>query len=72
MLSLRCYAGFFLVAESGGYSLVAVGRLLTVVSSLVAEHRLQEVQASVAVACGLASCSPRAPEHRLSSCGTPT
>ena len=40
VLSLRCYAGFSLVAESGGYSLVAVGGILTVVPSLVAEHRL--------------------------------
>ena len=72
MLSLRCYAGFSLVAESGGYSPVAAGGILTVVPSLVAEHRLEEVQASVIVACGLASCSSWAPEHRLSSRGTPT
>ena len=40
---------------SGGYSLVAVCRLLTVVASLVAEHRLQgtRIQGSVVVALGL-------------------
>ena len=32
--------GFSLVVESGGYSLVAVPRLLVVVASRVAEHRL--------------------------------
>ena len=32
--------GFFLVAASRGYSLVAVHRLLIAVASLVAEHRL--------------------------------
>ena len=32
--------GFSLVAMSGGYSLVAVLRLLIVVASLVVEHRL--------------------------------
>ena len=36
-----CYAcGLSLVAKSGGYSLVVVRRLLMVVASLVAEHRL--------------------------------
>ena len=38
-LSLRCWAGFSLVAMSGGYSLVAVHRLLSFVVSLV-EYRL--------------------------------
>ena len=38
---LRCSLGFLpLVSKSGGYSLVAVHRLLVVVASLVAEHRL--------------------------------
>ena len=40
MLGLHCYAGFSLVVVSGGYSPVAVCRLLTAVASLVAEHRL--------------------------------
>ena len=41
--------GFSLVV-SGGYSLVAVHRLLITVASLVADHGLQGPQASVAVA----------------------
>ena len=34
-----CCMGFSLVAESGGSSLVAVHGVLTVMASLVAEHR---------------------------------
>ena len=37
---------------------------------LVAERGLQSTWASVVVARGLSSCSSRALEHRLSSCGT--
>ena len=40
VLGLHCCAGFSLVAASGSCSLVAVGRHLIVVASLVAEHRL--------------------------------
>ena len=40
VLGLHCCAGFFLVIVSGCYSLVAVHRLLIVVTSLVAESRL--------------------------------
>ena len=36
---LHCCVGFSLVAASGGYS-VAVRGLLTVVASLIVEHRL--------------------------------
>ena len=46
------------------------GSLLLRGLSLVAEHRLQDMQASVAVACGLSSCSSWTLEHRLNSCGT--
>ena len=42
----------FLVAASKGYSLIVVQGLLTAVASLVAEHRLLGVQASVAAAHG--------------------
>ena len=42
---------------SGGHSLVVVHRGLLVVASLVVEHRLWGVQASVAAAQGLNSCS---------------
>ena len=38
LLGLWCYMGFSLVAEGGGYSLVAAHRLLSAVVSLVAEH----------------------------------
>lgn len=38
--------GFSLIAENGGYSLVAMLRLLIAVASFVAEHRLESVQAS--------------------------
>ena len=49
VLGLHCWAGFSLVAASGGYSLVAVFRLLIAVVSLVAGSRawwcgLQELQ----------------------------
>ena len=40
MLGLRYCAGSSLVVESGGYSLVAVRRLLIAVASLVAEPGL--------------------------------
>jgi len=39
MLGLHCCTGFSLVVASGGYSLVAVFRLLFAVASFVAEHR---------------------------------
>ena len=38
VLGLHCYAGFPLVAVSGGYFLVAVLGLLIMVASLVAEY----------------------------------
>ena len=60
MLGLGCCAGVSLAVLCG---------LLSAEASLVAEHRLQGVQASVAVALGLHNCSSQAPEHRLRSCG---
>ena len=39
VLGLHCYAGFSLIAASGGCSLVMVSRLLIAVASLAAEHR---------------------------------
>ena len=69
MLSLCCSVGFSQVLASRGYSLDAVHGLLTAVAFLVVGHRLQSLQASVVAMCGLSSCSSRAPEHRLSSCG---
>ena len=66
VLGLRCFRGFSLVAESGDCSLAVVCGPLTAVAPLVAEHRLQSVQASVAAAHGLSSCGSWALEHRLS------
>ena len=40
VLGLHCCAGFSLVVESRGYSLVAVQGLLTVVASPAVEHGL--------------------------------
>ena len=54
---------------SRGCSLVAVCGLLTAVASLVAEHRLQAMQASVAAAHGLKTCGTQALEHGLNTCG---
>ena len=69
MLGLLCHAGFPPVEASGNYLLVLVHRLLLAVPFLVVEHKLQGTQALVAVACGASSCSSRALEHRLNSCG---
>ena len=49
MLALHCCKGFSLVSVSGGYSSVAVPGLLIEVASLVAEHGLYGVWASVVV-----------------------
>ena len=54
--------GLSLVAASGGLLFIAVRGPLTIVASLVAEHRLQTRR--------LSSCGSRALERRLSSCGT--
>ena len=54
VLGLHCCMGFPLVLASGGYSLVAVCRVLIMVASLAAEHGLSGALASVVV------------EHRLS------
>ena len=55
VLGLHCCMGFSLAVAGGGYSLVAVHVFFIVVSCLVAEHRLQGIQASVVVARGLTS-----------------
>ena len=52
-LGLCCCAGFSLVVESRGYSLVVVRGLLIVVASLVVEHRLYGAWPSIVVAPGL-------------------
>ena len=52
MLGLPCCAGFSLNCLEHGSFLVVVRWLLTAVASLVAEHKLEGTQASVAVAHG--------------------
>ena len=69
MLDPRCSAGFSLVVESRGHSLVAVHELLIAVASLVVAHGLQATRAPVVTAPVLSSCSSQALEHRLNSCG---
>ena len=63
MLGLRCCVGFSLVVASRGYSPVVVCGLLITVVSLVTEHGLDGVWASVFVAHGLTRMAPG-----LSSC----
>ena len=65
-----CCMGFFPVAASRGYSLVAMHGLLIAVASLVPERGLSGAHASVVGAGGLSSCGSQALEHRLSSCAT--
>ena len=48
--------GFSLVVVSRSYTLVAVRGLLVAVASLVAEHRVCGIWASVVVARGLSGC----------------
>ena len=55
------------VAASGGYFLVVVWGLFIAVSSLVVEHRIYGVWASVAATCGLSNYGSQALEHRFSS-----
>ena len=45
VLGLHCCAGFSVVLENGGYSLVVVRGLLTVGASFVAEHGLSSSSA---------------------------
>ena len=54
-----CCSGFSLGAESGGYFLVAVHGCLIMEAALAAEHGLQGVSASVAVAPGSVIAAPR-------------
>ena len=69
MLGLHCCAAFCLVAVSGGYSLLVVCRLHIVVASLVVEHGLQGMWASVVAAHRFSACSSWALEPGLSNCG---
>ena len=53
VLGLHCCVGFSLVAESRSYSVAVGHRLLIVVASLAAEHRLSGTWASVVTSSGL-------------------
>ena len=64
-LKMLCYTGSFLlypgfspVGVTGGYALAEVCRLLIVVAPLVAEHGLQDMQASARAS--FSSCGPQA------------
>ena len=61
VLGVHCCAGFSLVAESGGYTLVALRGFLIAVASLVVEHHSRSR--------GLSGGGSWALEHRLGSCG---
>ena len=61
--------GLSVAAVSRDYSPAAVCDLLIALASLVAEHGLKGMWASVIVAHGLSSCGSQALERRLSSCG---
>ena len=53
LLGLPCCMGFSLAVVSRDYSQATVHGLLIAVASLVAEHRLQGMQASAGPVCGL-------------------
>ena len=69
VLDLCCPAGFSLVVENRGCSLVAVRGLLMVMASLVVEHGLKGAWTSVVMVPGLQSTGPIAMAHEL-SCST--
>ena len=62
--------GLSLIAESEGYSVVAVCGLLTAMTSLVSEHGHWDTQPSVVAARGSSSCGAQALKHRFGSYGT--
>jgi len=57
VLDLPCCTGFSLVVVSGGYSLVAMCRLLIMMASLVVEHRLCRLGCRASVIAGFSNCS---------------
>ena len=72
VLDLCCPAGFPLVVENRGCSLVAVRGLPMVMASPVAEHGLKGAWASVVMVPGLQSTGPIAMAHELrcsTACG---
>ena len=69
VLGVCCHEDCFSSFGEQGYSLAGVCRLVIAVASLVAEHGFSARKALAVVARGLSSCSSRALEHRLSTCG---
>ena len=72
MLGLRYCEGFSLIEASGGYFSAMMCGLLIVVASLVAEHGLYGIPASVVVASRLESTGSVDVPHKLShpeACG---
>ena len=67
MLDLHWRVGLTLAVASGGYSLIAVHWLLTVVASLVVENELQGMSASVVVGTWAQWLQLPGLEHRLNS-----
>ena len=67
---LVALCGFFSVCGDQGLLFVEVHRLLLVLASLVAEHRVKGARASVVVAHRLSSRSCQALEFRFNSSGT--
>ena len=70
VLGLRCCTGAFSSCSKRGLLFVVVRVLLIAVASLCCGAQALGTRASVLVARGLSSCSSRALERRLSSCGT--
>ena len=70
VLDLRCRLGISLVPAGKDYSSSCDAQALVAVASIVVEHRLWGVRASVVAEPGLMSCGSLAVEHRLSSYGT--
>ena len=66
---LCCCMGFSLLSVSSGYSLVMLLGLPIAVASLVAEHGLQGVQASVVASHELSICGSQALSAFLQTCG---
>ena len=69
MLGLHCCEQVLCSCESAHYSLVTVRRFLVAVSSLIAEHKLKGVLASVVGIHGHSNCDSQPLRCRLCTCG---
>ena len=70
VLGLCCCVRAFSSCSEWGLLFIVVRGLLTVLASLIAEHRLQVCGLQQLWHVGFSSCGSWALEHRLSSCGT--